>query len=363
MTDAVKRFHGNVRIGREWHVACDWLKDGAPQSLQAPPQYPALGDSYRFSPPAPTSTRHSRAFYRVDDVIQTYFSNSTVWGLLRQPSPGTAAAFCMNSNPAKFLRSASLSCSRMLTPQSCSTDPHLNARSYFSDMSLIKIPVTPLADWPAPSELNDSCINVVTNVEFVVGYTGRGEVTYATVNVVLADVDPNQLLLQTHSVKFQIRLEKYLSRRFCRMEASLRKVRAAMSSTLLNLGGVKTQRAQSQKSRDAVAVTSSPLSSLRLAASKPSFSDGTHTSFLADQSACATPLWRRSLSLKRNLPSAAGGSAMSEGSGRGSSGSTDGGSEAVELTGAASGGTMGVGLTSDLALTSGLWIETGDEKS
>ncbi|XP_068438834.1 tectonic-3-like [Clinocottus analis] len=196
---------------------CVRPENNAPQSLQAPPQYPALGDSYHFSPPAPTSSRHSRDFYRVDDVIQTYFSISTVWSLLRQPSPGTTAAFCINSNPAKFLRSASLSCSRMFNPRSCTTDPNFNARSYFSDMSLIKIPivetaqvsdflipVTPLSDWPAPSEQNNSCINVVTNVEFVIGYTGKGELTYATVNIVLADVDPNQLLLQTHSVQFQL---------------------------------------------------------------------------------------------------------------------------------------------------------------
>ncbi|XP_054454271.1 tectonic-3-like [Anoplopoma fimbria] len=196
---------------------CVRTEDNAPQSLQAPPQYPALGDSYHFSPPAPTSSSHSRDFYRVDDVIQTYFSSSNVWGLLRQPSPGAASAFCINSNPAKFLRSSSLSCTRMLTPQSCTTDPNLNARSYFSDLSLIKIPivktaqvsdflitVTHLSDWPAPSEQNNSCVNVVKNVEFVIGYTGRGELTNATVNVVLADVDPNQLLLQTHSVQFQL---------------------------------------------------------------------------------------------------------------------------------------------------------------
>ncbi|XP_029311602.1 tectonic-3-like isoform X2 [Cottoperca gobio] len=191
--------------------------DISPRSLPALPQYPDLGDSYHFSPPAPTTSTHSRDFYRVDDVIQTYFSGSSVRGLLRQPSPGAAAAFCINHNPAKFLRSASLSCTRMLTPQSCTTDPNLSARSYFSELSLIKIPivetaqvsdflipVTPLSDWPAPSEQNNSCVNVVKNVEFVVGYTGRGELTYATVNVVLADVDPNQSLLQMHSVQFQL---------------------------------------------------------------------------------------------------------------------------------------------------------------
>lgn len=40
---------------------------------------------------------------------------------------------------AEFMRSVSLSCVRMLTPQSCTTDPGLNAHSYFSDLSLIKV--------------------------------------------------------------------------------------------------------------------------------------------------------------------------------------------------------------------------------
>ncbi|XP_060950746.1 tectonic-3-like [Limanda limanda] len=196
---------------------CVRSEDKAATSFQALPPYPALGASYHFSPPEPTSSSHSRPFYRVDDVIQTYFSNSSVRGLLRQPSPGAAASFCISRNPAKFLRSTSLSCTRMLTPQSCSSDPNLNARSYFSDLSLIKIPivettqvsdflipVAPLSEWPAPVQLNNSCFNVVEKVEFVIGYTGRGELTSATVNIVLGDVDPNQLLLQTHSVQFQL---------------------------------------------------------------------------------------------------------------------------------------------------------------
>ncbi|XP_035468953.2 tectonic-3-like [Scophthalmus maximus] len=196
---------------------CVRSEDDAPKSFQAPYHYPALVDSYHFSPPAPTSISHSRAFYRVDDVIQTSFSNSSVRSLLRQPSPGAAGAFCINRNPAKFLRSTSLSCTRTVTPQACTIDPSLNARSYFSDFSLIQIPmgetaevldflipVTPLSEWPAPGQQNNSCVNVVQHVEFVIGYTGRGEITYATVNIVLADVDPNQLLLQTHSVQFRL---------------------------------------------------------------------------------------------------------------------------------------------------------------
>lgn len=196
---------------------CVQPEDKAPHSLPALLRYPALGDSYHFSPPAPLSSSNSRDFYRVDDVIQTYFSGSAARGLLRQPSPGAAAAFCFNRNPAKFLRSVSLSCTRMLTPQSCTTDPNLNARSYFFSISLIKIPIpetasasdflipiTPLSEWPTPSKQNNSCINVAKKVEFVIGYTGRGQLSYATVNVVLADVDPNQFLSQTHSVQFQL---------------------------------------------------------------------------------------------------------------------------------------------------------------
>ncbi|XP_034563762.1 tectonic-3-like [Notolabrus celidotus] len=196
---------------------CVRPEDNTTQSLQALPQFPALGDSYHFSPPAPLGSIYSRDFYRADDVILTYFNNSSVRGLLRQPSPGAASDFCVNRNPAKFLRSMSLSCTRMLTPDSCSTDPTLNARSYFSDFRLIKIPiiesaevsdllvpVTPLSDWPAPSKQNNSCVNVVKKVEFVISYTGRGELVNATVNVTLAKVDPNQSLSQTHSVQFKL---------------------------------------------------------------------------------------------------------------------------------------------------------------
>lgn len=41
-------------------------------------------------------------------------------------------------------------------------------------------------------------------MEFNIGFTGRGELTYANINVILADVDLDQLLLQTHSVQFQV---------------------------------------------------------------------------------------------------------------------------------------------------------------
>ncbi|XP_061613285.1 tectonic-3-like isoform X1 [Phyllopteryx taeniolatus] len=182
-----------------------------------PLQLPVLGDSYHFSSPQPISVGHSRHFYRADDVIQTVFTKSSVRGLLRQPSPGAAGAFCLSRNPARFLRSQSLSCTRMVNPQSCTKDPNLSALSYFTELSLIKIPkpaeeqvsdllipVSPLSDWPAPSEETNLCVNVAKKVEFVIVYTDRGELASATVNVVLEDVKMNQLLQQVHSIQYKL---------------------------------------------------------------------------------------------------------------------------------------------------------------
>lgn len=60
----------------------------------------------------------------------------------------------------------------------------------------------------------------VSQVEFVIGYTSRGEITHATVNVVLADVRSNQPLLQTHSVKFQVGLKRRRFHPHIRLQAS-----------------------------------------------------------------------------------------------------------------------------------------------
>lgn len=182
-------------------------------------KYPTLGDSYHFAPSEQeqvTST-FTRDFYRVDDVILTYFSKTSTRGLLCQPSPGVGSVLCSNRNPAKFLRSSTSSCSREVTLHSCTTDPTLNAKSYVYDMNLIKhpiletdpvtdllIPVSSSSDWPAPSKQNNSCINVVKRVEFVVEYTEQGELISAKANIVLANVVSEQLFLQTHSVQFKL---------------------------------------------------------------------------------------------------------------------------------------------------------------
>ncbi|KAJ3607787.1 hypothetical protein NHX12_024838 [Muraenolepis orangiensis] len=162
----------------------------APSSL---PAAPALGASYRFSGPEPLVTRpHARPFYRVDDVILTYYSTSSLWGLLRQPSPGAGSASCVDRNPAKFMRSSVVSCTRVL-PVPESEQP--------VDML---VPVTPLSSWPAPRRLDRSCLHVVAKVELEVVFTGRGELSRATVSLVLADVELDRLLSQSHSLSFTL---------------------------------------------------------------------------------------------------------------------------------------------------------------
>ena len=41
-------------------------------------------------------------------------------------------------------------------------------------------------------------------VELVVGFTERGELTYASLSVVLADVGVDRFLSQTHSLRFEV---------------------------------------------------------------------------------------------------------------------------------------------------------------
>ncbi|MFT7814740.1 tectonic-3-like isoform X1 [Arapaima gigas] len=142
------------------------------QSPPALPKLPKLQDSYSFSLQGPLSSSLTRrAFYRADDVILTYYSRSSVIDVLRQPSPGGATAMCLDRNPAKFLRSGSLFCSRSVTRQSCLSDPGLSARSYFSDISLLKVSLfglqvtlIPLSEWPDPLVQDGSCLNVVSQV-------------------------------------------------------------------------------------------------------------------------------------------------------------------------------------------------------
>ncbi|MEQ2158349.1 hypothetical protein GOODEAATRI_011299 [Goodea atripinnis] len=71
---------------------------------------------------------------------------------------------------------------------------------------------TPAAVTEAPSPTTMvSAQAAILQVEFIVGYTARGELMYGIININLADVALEQLLLQKHSVQFQCPLSSPLA--------------------------------------------------------------------------------------------------------------------------------------------------------
>ncbi|XP_051969232.1 tectonic-3-like [Xyrauchen texanus] len=177
---------------------------------QSSPLYPlSVRDPTAFN-------RHKYNFYKVDDIILTYYNSTSIVSTLRQPSPGPATSTCVNRNPARFLRSSSLSCSRMVTARSCVDDSSLNAQNYYTDFSILKvpraqmenraelIPLSTVRDWPEPHEQIGLCLNVVSKVEYAIKYTGKGEIVQATVNIELMNTSTDTQLLQKHTVVFEL---------------------------------------------------------------------------------------------------------------------------------------------------------------
>ncbi|KAK2866096.1 hypothetical protein Q7C36_002152 [Tachysurus vachellii] len=172
--------------------------------------------SPHFSLAEVNSTRSS-SVYKVDDVIFIYYNATSIVSMLRQPSSGMASSSCVDRNPAKFLRSGSLSCSRVVSAQSCRRDSSLSFSSYFTgfsllrvphpsemDISKIMIPIIPLDNPPEVSEQNGSCTNVVSKVEYVIMYNSTGEITAATVKVSVTDTTLGTQILQHHAVQFKL---------------------------------------------------------------------------------------------------------------------------------------------------------------
>ncbi|NXG54591.1 TECT3 protein, partial [Hemiprocne comata] len=83
------------------------------------------------------------AFYRAGDPILIYFDSSSVVSTLRQPVKMGASGLCVDGNPAGFLESKSTSCTRFFAnlSKSCTSDPALDAASYYRDFSVLKVPV------------------------------------------------------------------------------------------------------------------------------------------------------------------------------------------------------------------------------
>ncbi|XP_066522476.1 tectonic-3-like isoform X2 [Hoplias malabaricus] len=191
--------------------------DVVAQTLPAFSEGPFSIFSPHFSLQEPTSySNRNTSFYKVDDFILTYYNNTSVVSVLRHPSPGVTSS-CVDRNPAKFLRSASQSCSRTVSTLSCRRDGSLSVRAYSTgfrllsvprlsktDLSNQMIPVILLSNQPEPTELNGSCLNVVSKVRYVITYTGTGEITAATLDIDLANASFGTQLLQQHTVQFQL---------------------------------------------------------------------------------------------------------------------------------------------------------------
>ncbi|XP_056109626.1 tectonic-3-like isoform X2 [Rhinichthys klamathensis goyatoka] len=156
-------------------------------------------------------------FYKADDIILTYYDRTSIVSTLGQPSPGPASSACINHNPARFLRSNSLSCSRAVTAQSCADDRSLNALTYYTGFGLLRvpsaqvenspefvIPISTVSNWPEPLEQNGSCLNVVSKVEYVIEYTSKGEIAKATLNTELLNTTIDTQLQQKHVIIFQL---------------------------------------------------------------------------------------------------------------------------------------------------------------
>ncbi|XP_015263366.1 PREDICTED: tectonic-3 [Gekko japonicus] len=160
----------------------------------------------------------SSSFYRVGDPIQIYFAASSVLSVLKQPASMFASRLCSDENPAGFLESKSTSCIRIFTnlTSKCTTDPALDAASYYRDFSVLKVPVNltvfqPLqvkiipVTVPASPILNGStCYNVVSEVLYEVEFNGIHGIQNISVQFKVDNIygNPKSILQQRFSLSF-----------------------------------------------------------------------------------------------------------------------------------------------------------------
>ncbi|XP_044878969.1 tectonic-3 isoform X3 [Mauremys mutica] len=159
-----------------------------------------------FIPPS-QDLPSSSAFYRAGDPIQTYFAASSVLSTLRQPVGMGANGFCIDGNPAGFLESKSTSCTRTFTnlSSSCTTDPTLDATSYYHDFTILKVPVnmtvvqlmqvriTPVTQPGAPQMDGNTCHNVVSEVIYEIEFNGTHGIQNVSVQLKVTSVSGNSL--------------------------------------------------------------------------------------------------------------------------------------------------------------------------
>ncbi|XP_069494501.1 tectonic-3 [Ambystoma mexicanum] len=159
----------------------------------------------------------SASFYQAGAPILTLGSSSTL-GVLRQPVALGQSTACIGLNPAGFLLSQPSTCTRTFTnlASSCESDPALSAASYYKPFTLLRAPslangsvspqvaITSSSTPASPSLLNGSCINVVSQVRYLIHYNGTSGIQAASISFSLANTstDPGSSLAQSFSLSF-----------------------------------------------------------------------------------------------------------------------------------------------------------------
>ncbi|XP_064320537.1 tectonic-3 isoform X1 [Phalacrocorax carbo] len=155
---------------------------------------------------APSQVQPSLStFYRAGDPILTYFDSSSVLNTLRQPVKMGASGLCVDGNPAGFLDSKSTSCTRIFAnlSKSCVTDPALDAASYYRDFTVLKVPVsdtivesmkvkvTAVAPPGAPHMKDNTCNNVVSEVNYEIEFSGTHGIQSVSVRFKVSNISGN----------------------------------------------------------------------------------------------------------------------------------------------------------------------------
>ncbi|XP_053518422.1 tectonic-3 isoform X1 [Artibeus jamaicensis] len=159
-------------------------------------------------------------FYRAGDPILTYFSEWSLVSLLKQPAGLGAGGLCTENNPASFLESKSITCTRFFKnpAKSCTLDPALNAASYYNftvlkvpgDMTdlqnmKLQVPVTPVSQAGSPLLAGNACQNVVSQVTYEIETNGTFGIQKVSVSFGQANltVEPGASLQQHFIIRFR----------------------------------------------------------------------------------------------------------------------------------------------------------------
>ncbi|XP_066466092.1 tectonic-1 [Tiliqua scincoides] len=166
--------------------------------------------------PALDANEISRYQYR--DPIET------LDGFLKLPAP-LFGSQCADNNPSGFLISQAVKCSRMITPEECTTVEALGVQFYIGS-SILAVPKSSQTvnitiqsitvqmpgglrtrlqstGAPLPPTLqNQSCSNAVLGASYLITFTEAGKITNAAVSLVLGTVNTRVFMQQSFAVRF-----------------------------------------------------------------------------------------------------------------------------------------------------------------